>query len=542
MGARELDDVAIRPQAGPQSVFLASDADIAVYGGSAFAGKTFGLLLEDLRHVHDGDFASVTFRRETTQIRNPGGLWDEATKLYAAFGARALSNSLEQYFPSGAVAKFAHLEHADSVYAWDGAQIPLLKFDQLESFEGKQFWYMLSRNRDPSGKIRPYCRATCNPDPDSFLATELIPWWLDPSTGFPIWERSGVLRWFVRVDETLFWGDSAEELIKRFGREDLPRDDPNQPRPMSVTFVPGRIWDNKIGLQRDPGYLSKLKALQRVERERLLGDTELGGNWKIRAGAGNMFSRHWCETIPAEPEAVDWVRGWDLAGTRPSPTNPDPDWTVGVKIGKYRDRNRWVISANVVRDRVGPAGVETMMKNTADVDGKKVKIRCMQDPGQAGKAQARTLTGLLAGYEVRFFPGTGDKVTRFSPFSAQAEAGNVDIVAGIPDAFLGALENFPDAAHDDDADAVSEAFARWALPAGGGNIIEFMRRQAEEIAKERAEAEGAEKGGNGNGSNGKNGKKTNGEAPVHELVKQAPPQRKRSSNYFEAMRSREDPE
>ena len=38
------------PQAGPQTMFMASSADIVIYGGAAGGGKTYALLLEALRH------------------------------------------------------------------------------------------------------------------------------------------------------------------------------------------------------------------------------------------------------------------------------------------------------------------------------------------------------------------------------------------------------------------------------------------------------------------------------------------------------------
>jgi hypothetical protein len=48
---------------------------------------------------------------------------------------------------------------------------------------------------------------------------------------------------------------------------------------------------------------------------------------------------------------------------------------------------------------------------------------------------------------------TGDKATRFGAFSAQAEAGNVDILRGDwNESWFTALEAFPEAAHDDDVD------------------------------------------------------------------------------------------
>ena len=513
--------IQIQPQEGPQTAFLASDADVAIYGGSAFAGKTFSLLLDDLRHVHDSGFASVTFRRDTTQIRNPGGLWDEATRLYHPFGAKPLSNSLEQVFPSGAVAKFAHLEYADSVYAWDGAQIPVLKFDQLESFESGQFWYMLSRNRDPSGNVKPYCRATCNPKP-GWLA-DLLSWWINPDTGYAIWERSGVKRWFVRFDETLHWADSKEELFEKFKIPDLPDDDPEQPRPMSLTFIPGRIWDNKIGLRRDPGYLAKLKAQQRVERERLLGDAKLGGNWKIAAAAGLMFRREWCkalEEVPADLERE--VRYWDLAGTEKTEAN-DPDWKVGLKLAKYKGQRRYVI-LDARRMRESPHKVEEGMLNTAESDGRGTRVGFPQDPGQAGKSQKRALAGLLGKFSTWSWSESrgGDKVTRFGPFSAQCEAGNVDYVKGPwNDAFFSSLENFPDGKHKDDADACSGAYEMLVNPSGGAGLAEHYRN----MAQAEADAEAKRK----NGAQPREPVPTVAELPV--VSRQV----KRSSNFAEAI-------
>ena len=64
----------IRAQAGPQEVFLASPADLVIYGGAAGGGKSFALLLEPLRHVRNGQFNAVIFRRTSVQMRNPGGL------------------------------------------------------------------------------------------------------------------------------------------------------------------------------------------------------------------------------------------------------------------------------------------------------------------------------------------------------------------------------------------------------------------------------------------------------------------------------------
>lgn len=430
----------IRPQPGPQETFLGSSADIAIYGGAAGGGKTWALLMEPLRHIANPGFGAVYFRRSTVQVRNEGGLWDESEKLYPLLSAEPREHVLSWNFPAGSTVSFAHLEHDKTVLNWQGSQIPLICFDELTHFSAKQFWYMVSRNRSMCG-VRPYIRATCNPDADSWVA-EFISWWIDQETGLPITERAGVVRWFIRINDALIWADDPAELEAKH---------PGIP-PKSATFIPAKLTDNAALMAADPGYMANLLALPKVERERLLG-----GNWKIRAAAGLLFKRSWVRVVDAPPTDLRIVRGWDLAGT-PKTEGNDPDWTAGTKIGVSRSTGRYIVLHHV-RDRDTPHKVEALIANTASQDGREVEISLPQDPGQAGKAQVATLIKMLARYTARSSPETGDKATRFGPFSAQCEAGNVDVLRGAwNDEWFTNLEAFPDAAHDDDADSTARAF------------------------------------------------------------------------------------
>lgn len=445
--------ISISPQPGPQQDFLSSAADIAIYGGAAGGGKTWGLLLEPLRHTANAGFAAVVFRRTTVQIDNPGGLWDASSGLYPLASARALKHRHLWRFPSGAALKMAHLEHEKHVLNWQGAEIPLILWDELTHFLEAQFWYLLSRNRSTCG-VRPYMRATCNPDADSWVAG-LVAWWIDQVTGLPIPERAGVLRWFVRVNDEIIWGDRPEDLAEHTMLDDAGNCVPIPPK--SLTFIPSKLTDNPALMRADPGYLSNLLALPRVERERLLG-----GNWKVRASAGLMFQRGWVKIVDAVPTGTVWARGWDLAATEKTASN-DPDWTCGTRIGRT-PQGRFIV-ADHVRVRGNPGTVLRLIANTASSDGKGCAISLPQDPGQAGKSQAQAMAASLAGLPVRFSPETGDKVTRFSPFSAQAEAGNVDVLRGTwNDNWLAQLEAFPEAAHDDDADSTARAFSALQSP------------------------------------------------------------------------------
>lgn len=274
----------LKPQAGPQSAFLASSADIVIYGGSAGGGKTFGMLLEPLRHVHRPGFQAVLLRRTSKQISKAGGPWDESQNIYPLVGGSPKKTTLEWEWPSNARISMGHIEYDTDLDSWLGAQICLIMFDQLETFTERMFFYMLSRNRSTCG-VTPYVRATCNPDARSWLAG-FLHWWINQDTGYPIPERAGRVRWMIRLGRDIHWFDTkAAAIAFAIAREvDRPT---AETMPKSVTFIPARVEDNQILMKSDPGYKANLLALPQFDRERLYG-----GNWKERPETGE-FPFHW---------------------------------------------------------------------------------------------------------------------------------------------------------------------------------------------------------------------------------------------------------
>ena len=461
----------LKPQPGPQTAFLTSLADIAIFGGAAGGGKSYALLLEAARHKDKPGFGAVVLRRTLADVKKEGGLWDTSIPMYGALGARPRLDNFSWTFVKpgqrfGGKITFAGLEHDKDVLKYQGAQIPMLGLDELTHFTRAQFFYMLSRNRVTVKGIRPYIRATCNPDSDSWVA-EFISWWIDQNTGYAIPERSGVLRWLAKVGDITVWGDSEEELKVNYPGSE----------PISVTFIPSLLSDNKILMEADPGYRAKLMNMDRVERERLLN-----GNWKIRPSSGLYFQRNWCELVDSVPLGTKLVRGWDIAATPKTPSN-DPDWTVGTLIGRCPD-GRFIVADHTFLQG-SPMRVEQLVLKTAKADELAygpVRIHLPQDPAAAGKAQVEVYRKLLAGYNVRFAIASGDKVTRFSGFSAQADPihgvlGNV-IVLRAPwnERFFSQLESFPESTHDDDVDATAEAFNGLVGKFGPGEaLLEAIR-------------------------------------------------------------------
>src|SRR5262249_19132442 len=182
----------------------------------------------------------------------------------------------------------------------------------------------------------------------------------------------------------------------------------------------------------------------------------LVGDWSVRHG-GSIFRREWFRMIEHMPPNLRKVRSWDLAATEAKP-GTDPDWTVGVLMARNADG--WFYVLDVRRVRTTPQGVENLVRQMAEQDGRGVAILMEQEPGSSGKSLVQRYATLLAGWPFSAQRVTGDKVTRASPFSSQVEAGRVFLVrAPWNAAFLDELEAFPhNGSHDDQVDAVSAAF------------------------------------------------------------------------------------
>lgn len=420
----------VGPQPGKQTKFAECTADIAIFGGAAGGGKSFALLFENLRHIRNDKFSSVIFRRTIPQIMTPGGLWDQACRIYLPLGASPNQGMHSFQFNNGCRFRFAHLEHEKNIYDWQGSEVPFLGFDELTHFSWQQFFYMLSRNRSSVAGITPYVRATTNPDPDSWVA-EFVSWWIDPNTGYSIPERDGVVRWFIRRNDEMIWADEKHDDLAK-----------------SVTFISATVEDNQILMKSDPGYVANLEAMSYVDRMRLRH-----GNWKVRATAGTMFRREWFEIIDALPADIEAVRYWDRAASE----KESAAFTAGVKM--HRDSKGVFYVSDVVRFQGRPLKVEESIKNTASFDAVSTTIGIEQDPGQAGISEAENYVRLLAGYVVKVVRAAQDKITRAKPFSAQCERGNVKILrAPWNQSYLSELESFPDGKLKDQVDASSGAF------------------------------------------------------------------------------------
>ena len=292
--------------------------------------------------------------------------------------------------------------------------------------------------------------------------------WFDQAASTRLNDPAGA---FVVVMQRLHDRDlTGHILAKDLGWDHLclpMRYEDDHPHPVrsSIGFIDPRA-PSVPAERRKPALLwpERLDEAAVEELEKRLGPYAAAGQLQQRPAPreGGLFKREWFRIVPAAPASGLVVRAWDLAATA-EVKGSNPSWTVGVRMRKCSDGAYYI--EDIVRLRGSPHEVERAIVATASQDGRGVQIRLPQDPGQAGKGQARYLAQALAGYDVRFVPPTGSKETRAMPLAAQAEVGNVRLVGGTRSGtaawigpFLDEISLFPLGTHSDQVDAAADAF------------------------------------------------------------------------------------
>lgn len=430
----------LRPQQGPQELFLSTSSDVAVYGGAAGGGKTWSLLAEAFRNTDNPNFGGVIFRRTSPQIKKQGSLWDQSEAMYPQLGGHPLISKLQWDFPSGASISFSQMEHEKDKLSYQGSELPFIGFDELTHFSRGQFMYMFSRNRSTCG-VKPYIRATCNPDSTSFVR-EMIDWWIGED-GLPILERSGVIRWFIVLQDEFIWGDTAEELVERYahmGQVILPK---------SFTFIAASIYDNKILMEKDPGYLANLMALPRIDREQLLG-----GNWNVSPGDGIILT-DWIQYYDELPPVTAFRWSWDTAIKE----KQENDYSVGQLWAECE--NGHYLVEQVKRKMPYPELKRTFKEQFRQYPA----LEALVEDKASGQQLIQDLRADSKIPIIAMMPGQNmglSKTERVNFVSTYFEAGKVFVPRNRPwtKSTVTNWCNFPNVTHDDDVDAMSQYLSR----------------------------------------------------------------------------------
>ena len=235
------------PQA-KQFEFMQRPEDEALYGGAAGGGKSDALVIEATRQVHIPHYKALILRKTYPQLTE---LIEKSLRYYPIAFPKCRYNASEHtwYFPSGAKIVFGSMQHSKDKLNYQGKAYDFIAFDELTHFTYDEYIYLSSRNRANGSGTRVYMRATANPGgighgwvKERFITAA------EPLT--TIWET-------VKVEH------EGEVITKHRSR----------------IFVPSSVFDNKILLENDPDYLTRLASMPEAERKALLY-----GDWDSYSG------------------------------------------------------------------------------------------------------------------------------------------------------------------------------------------------------------------------------------------------------------------
>jgi len=156
-----------------------------------------------------------------------------------------------------------------------------------------------------------------------------------------------------------------------------------------------------------------------------------------------------------------FVRYWDKAGT-----SGGGAFTVGTLMGLDFAGRFWVL--DVKRFQHDAYQREKIIRETAEEDGRKVRIGVEQEPGSGGKESAQNTLRRLAGYRVFLHAvgqADGNKELRAEPFQDQMNGGNVFLAVkweGVKCNWIKVWKDefrfFPSSRYKDQVDSGSGAF------------------------------------------------------------------------------------
>lgn len=263
-------EIAFRPNAGPQTDFLAADETDVLYGGAAGGGKSFAMLVDPLRYVHEADHYALILRKSLGELDE---LITKSRDLYpkAFVGAKYKESKKAWEFPSGAVIKFGYLERDADVYQYQGRAYTWIGFDELTHLPTSFAWdYLRSRLRTTNPRIKCYMRSTANPGGAGHQ-------WVKERYVMPA------------PANTTFYETNV--------------DSQGNVHKLSRKFIPAKLVDNPY-LSLGGQYESMLMSLDPITRKRLLE-----GDWDVNEGAAfpEFDSTLGAHVIP--PMAIP--AGWD---------------------------------------------------------------------------------------------------------------------------------------------------------------------------------------------------------------------------------------
>ena len=291
----EKNPLKIIAQLGGQENMLSSPADITIGGGCRGGSKSYSLLLEAVKDCQNKNFRAMILRNEKPDLDDMIEVSYEVFNQYGTYNKS--KNDMTWNFDAGGNLSFSYYDGDFEAFKkrMQGKQYAFIGIDEITHCPYRKFKYLMTNNRN-AYKIRTRFWGTCNPDPDSWVATFLFDGgWLDRETGYPVPEMDGVVRYCYmpgnEVNE-IVWGETRDEvfdsckadIMKHWKAEYAASGTPQEIMVKSVCFVEAKLADNKILLESDPGYIGNLANQDEEQQSR-----DLDGNWKFRSAGDDLI-------------------------------------------------------------------------------------------------------------------------------------------------------------------------------------------------------------------------------------------------------------
>ena len=250
-------NIVFKPNAGPQTDFLAAGEREVLYGGSAGGGKSYAMLADPLRYMGHPSFSGLLLRHTTEELREL--VW-KSQEIYPKIwkGIKWSERKMQWTAPSGARLWMSYLDRDDDVLRYQGLAFSWIGFDELTQWNKPFAWnYMRSRLRTAASDLPIYMRATTNPGgPGHGWVKKMF---IDPAPYGKTFDATD-----IETGEVLKYpaghSKAGQSLFKR-------------------KFIPARLSDNPY-LSREGDYEAMLLSLPEQQRKQLLE-----GDWDIKEGA-----------------------------------------------------------------------------------------------------------------------------------------------------------------------------------------------------------------------------------------------------------------
>lgn len=224
-----MKQLVIDPPNEKQKLFFAAKARYIAYGGARAGGKSWAMRIKfSLLCLHYDGIQILLLRRTLPELRE-----NHVLPLRTLLKGIAVYNEQKKvfFFPNGSRLVLGYCAHETDVLQYQGQAYDVIGMEEATMFTEFQFNCLRESNRSSGLMKEPFA-------PRMYL--------------------------------TMNPGGVGHHWVKRLF---VDRSYKEKERPEDYVFIPARVYDNKVFMERDPDYVAQLESLpEKRRRAMLLGD------------------------------------------------------------------------------------------------------------------------------------------------------------------------------------------------------------------------------------------------------------------------------